>query len=542
MNKFIFLQTDKKTMKLLISDKNKDLFLISYLILLLFPALFINLGLMPFILDEATRANVALEMLFSGDYIVPTINGELYYNKPPLFNWIQIIFVRLIDSDSEFVFRLPVVISLLLFSLSIYKTLKTDLGRGVAFFTALAVLTSGRILFYDSFKGLIDISFSWLIYLLFWAVYYFGSRKKYLKLFLSAYLFASLAFMMKALPSLVFLGITLLVWFISTKEFKKLFSWQHLAGFGLLLLLVGGYLFIYNLQNPLSNYMDTLWSESSKRTFLDNNLWESLRHVFLFPFQFLYYFVPWTVLIILLFWKENRRIVFENKITRYFFLIFIANILIYWVSPAIYARYLFMFLPIFFSILFYVLSLNENENYVKYFFKPFFLLISSLLFLFILSIPFITEPAEIEHFWLKYLFSLGLFLPTLFLIKSKFQNYILISIGVLLIVRIVFNIYVLPHRLHNSSYLNQKNGAIMVGTLSKSNDLFVLSETRIHHSSSFYIMRERRDILGYTDGMNDKSDLYIIEKEKRGEYPPHTVLYEFETRIKATKLCLVKLE
>lgn len=251
-------------MRFSIPEKNKDLYLITYLILLLFPALFINLGIMPFILDEATRANVALEMIFSGDYVVPTINGEFYYNKPPLFNWIQIFFVKILNSDSELVFRLPVVLSLLFFSFSIYKTLKKDLGKGVAFFTALAVISSGRILFYDSFKALIDISFSWLIYLLFWSVYYFGRRKKYLKLFASAYVFASLAFMMKALPSLVFLGLTLLVWFISTKEFRKLFSWQHLAGFGILILIVGGYLFMYHLQNPLSNYMDTLWSESSK--------------------------------------------------------------------------------------------------------------------------------------------------------------------------------------------------------------------------------------------------------------------------------------
>ena len=529
-------------MRFSIPEKNKDLYLITYLILLLFPALFINLGIMPFILDEATRANVALEMIFSGDYVVPTINGEFYYNKPPLFNWIQIFFVKILNSDSELVFRLPVVLSLLFFSFSIYKTLKKDLGKGVAFFTALAVISSGRILFYDSFKALIDISFSWLIYLLFWSVYYFGRRKKYLKLFASAYVFASLAFMMKALPSLVFLGLTLLVWFISTKEFRKLFSWQHLAGFGILILIVGGYLFMYHLQNPLSNYMDTLWSESSKRTFLDNNLWESLRHVFLFPFQFIYHFAPWTVLIFLLLWRRNRSLVFENDITRYFFWTFLVNILIYWASPAIYARYLFMFLPLIFAILFYVLSKNENEKYIRFIFKPFFVLLSGLVFLLILVSPFLIDIDQFENFWVQYIFSIGLFIPILFLIQRKFNNYILLVTSILLIGRIVFNFYVLPHRLNNSSYLDQKNGAIMVGTLSKSSDLYIMDGTRIQHSSSFYIMREREDILRFTDKMAEKADLYIIEKEKRREYPPLVVLYEFETRIHATKLCLVKLE
>ena len=60
--------------------------------LLLLPALLINLGLMTFIDDEAIRALVALEMKWSGNFITPTLHGEYYYNKPPLFNGILLVF------------------------------------------------------------------------------------------------------------------------------------------------------------------------------------------------------------------------------------------------------------------------------------------------------------------------------------------------------------------------------------------------------------------------------------------------------------------
>ncbi|MCK4923065.1 MAG: glycosyltransferase family 39 protein [Bacteroidales bacterium] len=529
-------------MRFIIKDKNKDIFLIVYLLLLLFPALLINLGMMPFILDEATRATVALEMIFSGDYIHPTINGEFYLNKPPLFNWIQILFVKIANSDSELIFRIPVIISLLLFGLSIYLSLRKDFGRRVAFLTSFAVITSGRILFYDSFIGLIDISFSWLIYLIIWSVYYFGSKKQYYKLFLAAYFFASMAFMMKALPSLVFLGVTLLVWFISKGDFKRLFSLQHMAGFAVLILIVGGYLLIYNVDNPLENYFVTLWSESSKRTFIDNNILESVKHFFLFPFQFIYHFLPWTLLVILMLWKRNRSFVWENELSRYFLLTFIANILIYWVSPAIYARYLFMFLPMFFGTLFFVLFNNENEKFIRFFFKPQLLIISILFLILILISPLITDPQEYENFWFKYFFVLLLFIPLIIFARKDLQNYILLSLSVLLISRIVFNFYVIPHRFNHNNFQNQKNGAIMVGVISNPGKLFVMEGTRIQHASSFYIMRERNDILRYTNNMDDNTASYIIEKEKRGEYPPHIILYEFETRIKATKLCLVKPE
>ena len=63
-------------------------YMVWIILLLLIPALFINLGMSPLIADEATRGMVAFEMQQSGELITPTIHGEYYYNKPPLYNWI----------------------------------------------------------------------------------------------------------------------------------------------------------------------------------------------------------------------------------------------------------------------------------------------------------------------------------------------------------------------------------------------------------------------------------------------------------------------
>ena len=171
---------------------------------------------------------VTMEMKFSGNYILPTINGELYYNKPPLFNWIQLLAVNLSGSMGEWVFRFPVVISLLGFGLTVFLSLKTELGSRVSILASLAIITSGRILFYDSFKGLIDISFAWVIYLNFWTIYKNFHREQYFRLFAFSWLLTALGFMLKGLPSLVFEGITLLVYFTSQKSLRKLFSLQHI--------------------------------------------------------------------------------------------------------------------------------------------------------------------------------------------------------------------------------------------------------------------------------------------------------------------------
>ena len=53
-------------------------------------ALFLNLGLEPLHFEEPRRAIVALEMELTGNWWVPKINGEYYYNKPPVYNWLLI--------------------------------------------------------------------------------------------------------------------------------------------------------------------------------------------------------------------------------------------------------------------------------------------------------------------------------------------------------------------------------------------------------------------------------------------------------------------
>lgn len=513
--------------------------MLNYLLILIIPALFINLGLMPFILDEATRAIVSLEMIYSGNYITPTINGEFYYNKPPLFNWIQILFVKITGSTSEFTFRLPVVISLMFFAFTIYQTQKKEGGRKTAFYSALAFLTCGRILFYDSFRGLIDISFSWVIYLMFWSIYDFGRKREFLNLFIISYLLAAMGFMMKGLPALVFLGISLMVYFIYTKEFRKLFSFSHLAGFGIFLFIVGSYILAYQQYNSLSVYLETLWSESSKRTFIDNTLWSSIKHLFLFPLDFIYHFLPWTLLIPVFFLKDSMKKIRKNDFAIFSALMFISNIVIYWVSPAIYPRYLFMFLPLIFYTIFLVYTNSEENIIIR---RIISVLVKSMIVVvtfLIICIPFIANEELYDLFYLKYILILALSVQVFYFLKIRVKEQILVLVAILLVARIAFNIFVLPDRIAEGSERYQKNGALVTGELTRSRPLYLYKDTRIHHTSTFYIMKTREEILErwYQDPL--ASHFYIVEGKYLEELPPHKVIHSFETRIEALRLYLV---
>jgi len=526
------------------SEPNKAVaFLIVYALILLVPAFFINLGLYPFILDEATRAIVALEMISNDNYIVPTINGELYYNKPPLFNWILIGFVKLFGSTSEWVFRFPVVISLFLFSLTIYLTQFKQIGRKAAFFSAIAFLTCGRILIYDSMKGLIDITFSWVIYMQFWSIWHFYRKQQYHWLFIFSYLLTSLAFLMKGLPALVFQALSLLSWFVIEKRFLKLLSWQHFAGIMVFALIVGAYFLSYHQYNSLENYFNALFTESTKRTLVENPLLKTVGHFFIFPFEYIYHFLPWTLFVLSLFNLERIKKIISTPFTKFLSVIFLVNIMVYWASPAIYARYLFMFVPLFSGIIFYAYSNSPNEIFAEqYILKPLLFLFTFVLLILLSFIPLIADPAGYANFWLKYgLILLLASVPVFFAIRYR-MNLILPLFVILLVSRIAFNFFVLPDRLRTNSDQEQKVAAMVAGEITRGSQVYLLDHARIKYISAFYIMRSNGKPLKRWNSDPEKGKFYIIEKEKSGLYPEHTTLFTFVTEINNLELNLIRFD
>jgi 4-amino-4-deoxy-L-arabinose transferase-like glycosyltransferase len=196
-------------------------------ILLLFPALFINLGLMSFIDDEAIRALVALEMKLSGNYIVPTMHGAFYYSKPPLFNWLLILFYNLGGVVNEWTTRIPTVLALMGYGFTIYYFFRKHFDKYTAIVNAFLLITCGRILFWDSMLGLIDITYSWVTFTAFMVVFHEFKKGNHLRLFAISYFLTAIGFMLKGFPSILFQGFTLITWFLVQRQFKQLFTWKH---------------------------------------------------------------------------------------------------------------------------------------------------------------------------------------------------------------------------------------------------------------------------------------------------------------------------
>ena len=427
-----------------------DKFLILFLVLaaaLFIPAYLINLNMVQMIRDEAIRAIVAFEMIQRGDYITPTIGGEPYLMKPPLFNWILAALFQLTGSYSETVIRMPVVITIVFFGATIFLFTRKEFGNRFALVNALAFATYGRIIFYESLHGLIDMTFSWLTYSFFLLSWHFFKRKKYLALFLVAYAITALSYLLKGLPSLYFTAVTLLVLFIQGKQFRMLFNWRHFLGIGLLMLVLGGYYWLYFAKNNLDpdQVFNVLTGEVTRRTVVRFGIWKTILHLFTYPFENLYHFAPWTVLVILFFRKGSLKFIRQNERLRYMALVFFFNIIPYWTSPESYARYILMLVPLAMTIMLALyFEYQRNRNWtiqaVDYIFGGIIGLAGFA------GIGFLLHPAtrDLPHLLLiSILLFLAMSIISYFFWKQKPYRLLWLAIA-LLVIRMAFNYTIIP--------------------------------------------------------------------------------------------------
>jgi 4-amino-4-deoxy-L-arabinose transferase-like glycosyltransferase len=509
-------------------------YLVWIILLLLVPALFINLGVSPLITDEATRGVVAFEMKQSGNLITPTINGEYYFNKPPLYNWILLGFFNLFHQYSELVLRLPALISLLIFGWIIYATTRREMGSRVGFISALLFITCGRILFYDSMRGLIDLSFSMVIFLNFYLIYLFLKRRQYFSLYVVSYFLTSAAFLMKGLPALVFQALTLLAALAYFKSLKKLFHPSHLAGLAIFILLVGGYYYLLWQDSREPEFFARLVSQSTTRTFIKHSFWNTVQYVFLFPFEQVYHLLPWSILFIFLFTKSFYRRLRENSYQGYLALVFAVNIPVYWTSLGSHPRYIFMLYPILFILLAdYYYQLKQQDKFYRAFWNIMFislglaLIVGSWFF-------FSNRVSGSGRAIIIYSISMAAVLTGYFFMWRKRNTRLEWMMIILLSLRTFFDLIVLPDREANVPQAQEIQAVEKIDEITRDNELLLHPAAPVTHEFIFYMSTARNEILRKEYGDIRNGVYYIfpdMDPLREGE---HKIL-DFESSLDKQK-------
>ncbi len=454
------------------------------IILLIFPALLIHLGSLTFIEDEAIRAIVALEMLDTGQYFVPSINGDFYYYKPPIYNWVIAFSYWLTGVANEWTSRLPNIIFLLLYVGLIYALTKEHLGKSWAFINSMMFLTCGRILFWDSFLALIDISYSLLTYLS--IILIFRLRKKRYWQAACVYFLSGVGYLMKGFPSLVFIALSYGGFYLWKRKWKGFFHLSHLLGLVILSILIGGYYLIYYQYNDVQEALGPLLDQSLRRTVVSNGILDSILHLFTYPFENIFHFLPWSLLSLLLFNVEQVKKAFANEFIAFNAIMFLSNITVYWVSPGVYPRYIIMLIPIYFTFFVYLLKLHwEAETKWIIYLKFLFVSLSGLAGLGILYSVIESKVQAIDGYAIWCVLAGLVCILLAFVIWKKPKLMLPAMVVVLLVIRIWFNGVIIPTRINDDLGSVVRADAIRIA--SKYPNFAIYGNSRMDRTSSFYL-------------------------------------------------------
>ena len=301
-------------------------------------------------MEEPRRAMVAVEMDIHQSYMTPSLYGEYYYNKPPLWNWMILIAFKLFG-EHEFSVRFFSVVSFIGMVLLSWKLGSKYLSKEEGILSAVFLAISIDLLFYFSQLGEIDLFYSFISFGAIASIFVFAQRGQYYALFLSAYLLTAIGLLTKGLPSIAFLGISLIAFALYQKKWRWLFHPGHFLGILLMIGIIGSYLYAYNESHSLDLYLKRQFSESANRTAASKGIGDLLHHLIGFPLKSLQNLLPASFFLFFLLKKARWKSIMANPWIQFSLWMFISNYLLYWLSPGARQRYVYMLYPFAINIL-----------------------------------------------------------------------------------------------------------------------------------------------------------------------------------------------
>jgi len=287
------------------SSQNRNI-----LILLLVAAaiLFINLGgwdlWNP---DEPRYAEVAREMVKTGNYIVPHINAEIYPDKPPLFFWLIALCSKPFGDVSAATARFPSALAALGVLLLTFLLGRKLYNPTVGFFAGLILIATTQF-FWLALRANIDMTLTlWTTLAIY--LFYCGYTREQGKntCYLLAYLFMGLATITKGPVGFFIPLITMVLFLITQKQYRQFKEIKLIPGLLIILVIVALWLVPACITGG-NEYTQNILVKQTVGRAVDSYSHKQPFYYYLvnFPADF----NPWTIFIpsaIILFWRKKKQ-------------------------------------------------------------------------------------------------------------------------------------------------------------------------------------------------------------------------------------------
>lgn len=269
----------------------KDFLLLTLIIGVFFGA---TLGRYPLAAPDGARyAEIPREMVVTGDYLTPHLNYVKYFEKPPLFYWLQAVSIKIFGM-SDLAVSIVNALMALGCCLLTYFTGRKLYGRLNGIIASLILATSSLV-FALTRTITLDMTFTFFFagglcsFLLATQLPLGIKRSWYLWIM---YIFVALAVMTKGLIGAVLPGIIILTQTIIFCEWRNLKTYRIISGLSIFLLITLPWHILVQIKNP--EFLHFYFIEQHFLRYLTNYAGRSQKWWFL-PIMLLGGLYPWAV-------------------------------------------------------------------------------------------------------------------------------------------------------------------------------------------------------------------------------------------------------
>ena len=519
---------------------------VAALLVLLFYALILNLpyiDLREFQGEEGRRIVIAANMVTSGDWLVPSVEGTVYMNKPPFYNWLLAIFFKLTASISETTARIPSVAAAFLSALVLSVFYRKTCNVQTAWFIlpGLVFLTFPDVMD-KAIRAEIDMTFTLIITisLLSWFYYHEICGRPAAAWTISLFC-VGLGVLTKGIQAPAFFYCGVIPYLIYTRRWKGLFSPFH--GIGLTIL--AGIFFLwfipFSKETGTDRVLHTWWTEIAVRTKPLGDSGGFFSHLARFPLEYFAAYAPWLFFLFL--WSKSDAVPeMDNarKVALFCSLCLLFSVPVYWLMPGARLRYI---LPLACTLSLLVTIplhlLVEEKRLEPLWVKSLFRVTGVLMVVAVLSFPFWGGRFKIFVAFSSLIFISGTFLSGCILALGKgfLRQRVIFLIVALLTVKLLWASLYFPYHekyLSHSRKAAEAINAILPGDAR----LFDYAINNAH--LAFYLGRPVKLISKHDVPSLKAGDYILTKKERAGEFNSSELTFVLDIKARGEVLALYR--
>ncbi|MCF6765879.1 glycosyltransferase family 39 protein [Thiotrichales bacterium 19S3-7] len=202
--------------------------------------------------DEGRYPEIAREMLTSGNWVTPMINGVPFLDKPIFYYWMEAASMKFFGIN-PWAIRLPQALFGMIGCLSLYGFARVLYSRSIAIMASV-ILSVSILYFFAAHYANMDL----IVANLLWISFFFflcalqmpyPSYKRRLLMYLF-YSIAGLAFLTKGLMGVVFPAMVIFIWIMWCNRWRELLKMYLPTGIFIFLVIVMPWLILVQKENP----------------------------------------------------------------------------------------------------------------------------------------------------------------------------------------------------------------------------------------------------------------------------------------------------